>query len=150
MSGFRKGDVVRHTVLGTEKVIVGVGNDRYLCVHVGDLTLEGHLRTNARVAMHRAANLEKVGYREGIAEVDLDDLYKKEMIARHPLAKRLFREEFLINGLFLLAIGFVLLALLTAIDKARQTIEKRFFEKVEQVKSEYRQEIRKEMKKQPR
>lgn len=122
MSGLRKGDVVRHTVLGTQKIIVGVGNDRYLCVHVEDVTPEGRLRLNARVAMHRAANLEKVGYREGVAEVNLEDLYRKEMISRHPLMKQLFREDMLINGLFLLAVGFIILALFAAISRARQGI----------------------------
>ena len=75
------GDIVRHAILETDKIIVGIGKDRYLCVHLEDVDPGGRLRPNSRVAMHRGIHLERVGYRKGVAEVNLGQLYQQEAIS---------------------------------------------------------------------
>lgn len=120
------GDVVRHALLDTEKIVVGVGEDRYLCVHLEDVDPYGHLRPNARVAMHRGVSLHKVGHREGILGVDLHHLYQGEGTSRHTFLRRLLRERILIQALFLLAFLFIILAVVSWVDALRFYFEQLF------------------------
>jgi len=79
------GDVVQHRILGSEKVIVGVGADRYLCVSQEDIGRDGRLRPKARVALHRAESLRKIEHREDVVPVQLDRLAEKEFKQTHRL-----------------------------------------------------------------
>ena len=144
MEPFTKGDVVEHKVLETRKVIVGIGKDRYLCVHPEDIGPDGRVLPNARVAMHRANNLQKVGYRHDVEGIDLGHLYQKESIARHTFMRRVMRQEVLTQGLFILAAVLTVLALLSGIDIARKELDRFVNKKVEDVKTDLYQKYYKE------
>ena len=146
MSLFQKGDIVQHMILESKKVVVGVGRDRYLCVHLADLGSDGRIRHNTRVAMHRAANLQKIGHRDDIVEVNLTHLYQQESVSRHTFVKRWFREEVLINALFLLAVVCIVFALFSGIDLARHRLEDYASGKINEKKREYRNDMRREIK----
>jgi len=145
MSLFQKGDIVRHTVLESEKIIVGVGKDRYLCVRLADLGSDGRIRSNARVAMHRAASLQKIGHRDDIIEVNLTNLYKQESISRHTFMERWLREEVLINALFLFAVVFIALAFFSGINLARHRLKEYVSKKADEKEMEYRSKVRQEL-----
>ena len=136
---------MRHEVLESEKVVVGVGKDRYLCVHLADVGPDGRIRSNARVAMHRGNHLRKVGRREDVIAVDLEALYHKEVVVRHSFSRRWLREEILINSLFVLAAVLIVMALFTGIDTARRKLEQEFLTKEEAIKVEYREKVKKEL-----
>lgn len=140
MTQFQKGDVVQHQILGTDKVVVGVGNDRYLCVHIEDISAEGQIRPNARVAIHRATNLQKVGRRENVAEVNLNNLYGRELVARHTFTPHWFKEEFISQGLFLLACLLIIFALISGFLLIRKDIHLAIDRKIESIKTQLYQE----------
>ncbi len=144
MAAFKNGDIVWHSILETRKVIVGSGKDRYLCVHPEEIGPDGKIRPNARVAMHRADNLEKVGFQEGVVEVDLEGLYKKESFARHKV-KRFIKDEIVTNALFVLAAVLIVLALLSLIDRVRLTLDQKANEQLDRMEAEYRQRIKREL-----
>jgi|GEM_PF-2749692 len=144
METFTKGDIVEHKVLETKKIVVGIGKDRYLCVHPEDIGPDGRVRPNARVAMHRANNLQKVGYRHDVEGIDLGHLYQKESVARYTFVKRVMRQEVLAQGLFALAAVLIVLALLSGIDIARRGIDRFADRKVEQIKKDLYQKYYKE------
>jgi len=124
------GDVVRHRVLGSEKIVVGVSRDRYLCVYQGDVGEDGRLQPNARVAMHRGESLRKVGRLDTILPVNLEELYGQEYKQTTRLRRRnLFREEIVPYTLFLVATLLIILAVFSGVDKARPHIEAAFFKK---------------------
>ncbi|MBI4436568.1 MAG: hypothetical protein HY590_04065 [Candidatus Omnitrophica bacterium] len=140
MSPLAKGDVVEHTVLETQKVIVGVGKDRYLCVHVEDVGPDGRVRPNARVAMHRGDHLQKVGYRPDVVEIDLNRLYQKESTTRRTFIHRVMRQEVLAQGLFILAAVLIVLALFSGIDIARKGLDRFVTQKIDEKRKEIYQD----------
>ena len=130
------GDVVRHRILGNEKVIVGIGQDRYLCVYREDVEENGNLRSNARVAMHRQENLHKIGRIGIVSSVSLDQLYGKEFKqTRHLRRRNLFIEEIVPYTLFAVAMVFITMALFSGVETVRSHFEPFFFKKVEERKS---------------
>jgi len=145
MSAFKKGDIVRHTILETEKIVIGVGRDRYLCVHPNDVSTDGQIRSHARVAMHRSINLEKIGFRDGIKEMNLENLYQQEIVTRRLFRGKWFRREVLINLLFILAATFVVIALFEGIDYVREKLETHAVGRRQQLETEYKRKIRREL-----
>ena len=141
---FAIGDVVQHRILGSEKVIVGLREDRYLCASRGDIQENGRLRPEARVAMHRRESLRKVGRLETVRPVNMTDLYEQEYRQTHRIhRKNFFKEEMIPYSLFLLAVVLIVLALLTGVDEVRARIESTFFRKVEGKKIELRRGVEK-------
>ena len=131
------GDVVRHRVLGNEKVVVGIGEDRYLCVYREDVRQDGSLRPNARVAMHRQENLHKIGHLAVAASINLAHLYGKEFKQTRRLRKgNLFLEEIVPYTLFAVAVIFIVLAVLSGVGTARSHLETFFFKKIEEQKKD--------------
>ena len=138
------GDVVRHRVLGSEKVVVGIGSGRYLCASREDVLGDGRLRPAARVALHRRESLDKVGRHGTVIEVDLTQLCEQESKQVHRMRKRnIFKEEIVPYGLFLLAGLLILLAILSGAENLRAQINAAFFGKIEEKKTELRREIEK-------
>ncbi len=131
------GDIVKHRVLGKEKVVVGIGDDRYLCVPREEIREDGRLRPEARVALHHGASLDKVGTHGKVVAIDLRQLYAEEYKQIRRLHRRnLFREEVLPYSLFLLASLLILLAVFSGLESARPHIDAAFFRKVEGGKPE--------------
>lgn len=145
MGAFVRGDIVRHTLLESEKVVVGVGKDRYLCVRLEDIGEGGRIRTNARVAMHQGHHLRKVGHHEDVIAIDINALYEKEKLMRHSLRHRWLRQEILVNTLFVLAMLLIVMAVFSGIETARRRVEQEFLKKTEDIKNEYRKKIKKEI-----
>lgn len=145
MATFIKGDIVRHELLEAEKVVVGVGKDRYLCVRLEDIGPDGRIRANARVAMHQGQHLRGVGHRDNTIGLDMGALYEKEKVKRHSLRHRWLRQEILINSLFALGVFLILMAVFSGIEVARRKVEQEFFKRTERIKEKYRQEIKKEI-----
>ena len=135
------GDVVRHRILGSEKVVVGIGQDRYLCVYREDVQGDGYLRPNARIAMHRQENLHKIGRIDAVNPVALDQLFGKELKQiRHLRKRNFFKEEVVPYLLFAVASVLIALAFFSSVDKTRSHIETFFFKKVEEKKMELMKE----------
>lgn len=144
MVAFIKGDIVQHELLESQKVVVGIGKDRYLCVRLEDIGEDGRIRANARVAMHQRHHLRKVGHREDIAAIDMNALYEKEKVMRHSLQHRWLRQEILINTLFVLAMLLVVMAVFSGIEAARHKVDQEFLKKMEEIKNGYRKKIKTE------
>ena len=123
MGTFIRGDIVRHKLLESEKVVVGAGKDRYLCVRLEDIGEDGRIRTNARVAMHQGDHLRKVGHREDVVAIDMNALYEKEKMMRHSLRHRWLRQEILVNTLFILAMLLIVMAVFSGVETARRRVE---------------------------
>ena len=141
-SSFSVGDIVWHRIMGTEKVVVGVKGDRYLCAYRRDIRENGCLLGEARVAIHRRESLRKVGRLETVLPVSLTDLYEEEYKEIFRIYKKnLFREEIIPNGLFFLAMILVVLALLAGVEGVRTRIEATFFKKVDEKKTELMQGV---------
>ena len=108
------GDVVRHRLLGREKIVVGMGEDRYLCIVREDMLQNGRLRPNARVALHRAEHLQKIGHIEIGNAVDLTNLCTKELKQVRRVGRRnIFTQEIIPYLLFLVAGALIVLAVLS-------------------------------------
>lgn len=132
-TGLSVGDIVRHRVLGADKVIVGIGEDRYLCVYREDLRNDGSLKPEARVAMHRKENLHKVGEADAVIQIDLDALYGKEFRQVRRFRRRnLFTEEVIPYFLFAVASLLIVFAVLSGVDTARSHFEAVFFKRLEE------------------
>ena len=135
------GDVVRHRVLGSEKIIVGISSGRYLCASCEDVLEDGRLRPEARVALHHRESLDKIGRHGTVVTVNLHQLCEKEFKEVHRLRRRnIFREEVIPYSLFLLASILIVLGILSGLEGARAHIEATFFRKVEEKKIELRRE----------
>ena len=138
------GDIVTHRILGTDKVIVGLRKDRYLCVPREDIQEDGRLRPEACVALHHRENLDKTGHYGAVIAVDLSKLCEKEFKQIHHFRRRnIFREEVIPYSLFLLASILIVLGILSGVENLRAGIETTFFRKVEEKKTELRREIEK-------
>jgi len=130
------GDVVRHRVLGSEKIVVGIGGNRFLCAYSSDLLKDGHLRPQARIALHREEHLEKVGHVEAHS-VNLSQLYEKELKTTRRLRRRnLFRREIAPAVLFAVAVAPLVFVLFAGIEAVQGGIENLFFHMVERAKSQ--------------
>ena len=134
---FAVGDIVKHRILGREKVVVGMGEDRCLCAYREDIQQDGHLRPNARVALHRQESLHRIGHYGEVVPISLNDLYGKELKQKRWLHRRnLFREEVVPYFLFLVASALIVLALLSALGKVHSYIDTLVSRKADQIKTE--------------
>ena len=131
------GDVVQHRILGSEKVIVGVGEDRYLCAHRDDILGDGRLRPQARVALHRQESLRKIGRHDPVVAVNLGTFYGKEFKQHHRLRRmNQWMDDIIPYFLFLVAAVLIVLAVFSGTQQARKGIEQSFFKTVEGKKLE--------------
>lgn len=144
--GLDVGDIVLHRLLGKEKVIVGVGQDRYLCAYRGDIGRDGHPRPNARLAMHREESLSKIGHHEFVVPVDLHHLCGKEFRrVRKFFGQPILRKEEIFSFALLFTVGvLIVLAFLSMVATGRSYISTLFFQKVDEKKAEIEGTIRKE------
>ncbi|MFH1858570.1 MAG: hypothetical protein ABH845_06705 [Candidatus Omnitrophota bacterium] len=147
MGFFEIGDIVQHSKLETDKVIVGAGRDRYLCVHPEDIGSDGKVRPHARVALHRAVHLQKVGHHDGVIEISLQNLYRDEAVSKHGLPRRGKVRKFFLGALLALAACLLVLLLFTAIEMAREGIEQFTFRKIDKFKVKLYKEVQKKAKK---
>ena len=126
--GFAVGDIVRHRIFGSEKVIIGIWKNRYLCASSEDIQADGHLRPRARVALHEGGNLHKIGHHGQVMMVDVDHLYEKELKqTKHFQRTAVFKKKVALYLLFIVTVTPICYALLAGVERVRSNIESTFF-----------------------
>ncbi len=74
------GDIVEHTISGKRKVIVGIENNRYLCLEENELTADGRVKENSRVSVHSGNNFYLTGNIANVQVVNPRHLFSKKKI----------------------------------------------------------------------
>ena len=121
------GDIVRHRVLGKEKVIIGIGKDRYLCATPEDIQADGRLRSQARVTLHRGKNLHKIDHHGKVMAVSLDHLYERELKQARRLQRRdAFKKRAMPYLLLTVTVVPICFVLLSGLEMGRSHIESTF------------------------
>ena len=122
--GLAVGDIVRHEIFGSQKVIVGIGKNRYLCASPEDIQADGHLRPQARVALHRGESLYKIGHYGKVIAIDIGHLYEKELKQAGRLQRAaIFKKKAVPYLLLIVVVAPTCYALLAVRDVVHSNIE---------------------------